>query len=946
MADKIIASDVIESDKIVEEIGRVDKALVSVLTTMKGVSNQSLSFKTQSEGNATLQKRVALEGKAGALIKERTRLETALTREQAKRTQAARVVNQNLQKERVAVSALNREAKEAAILTSKYTGAYQKLNLQRSQASKTLRDLVASEKASNEELEKAQANFDKLDAKVKKADSAVRDSTKNVGNYKSAFAGIKDVLTGLVGAFGIIEGLRLGISFTKDAIEMAKQAKGVEFAFERLGESGENAFNRVKAATRGALSDIDIKTAINEFDQFGLSVERVDTLFEFLAVSAAQTGKSVDELKSSLVEGLSKESKLRIDNLGISAGELNDELAKTPDFVDAVANIAERKLVNAGSILDDAGNSTEALNASVNNLTVSFGKLFENLKFFEVLIPFIDDYNNKLRLSGLYGSVVDKNLQEIEEKILGNETAYARLSATLLGSFSSAGRRINKLIVEEIDKRQEVIDKINEQQRAYVALNGSLAPLNKTQKEVVKGFNLKSPLRSVSFLNTEIDRLSDKLQEVSNRDEALEIQNSIEALEKEKEAILGSSQARETSSKIIEGTISYYEKLISTEKDFQTNEALTAEQIQNSNFKILEYQESIDKLINVKEKLNKVDAFSIGDSDSIQKDFDKITKPFEDAGFDASFDLDTSSAISELERYNEARKNGEEAYTKFLADQKDEQAEIVRGLFREFENLYGIDASAFSNLLDSKKNDFESYADAAGELNTLIFNFSEQKRQQDYEDAQNTLDKVLDDQTKSDEQKLAAQIEFDRKEYEIRRKSFEAQKAASITQIAIDTAVAIVKATAQTGVTAPLFIPAIVALGAIQAGIVASQKPPAFYKGTENAPEGWAWTDEKGAEIHTDKYGNIKDYGSDGGARLKWLESGDKIFTATKTKEVLNNTIYKGHEERLAYKSNSSINDNRLYNEVSQLRREMARYANKPNNFNVTAVVKQPITKY
>ena len=64
-----------------------------------------------------------------------------------------------------------------------------------------------------------------------------------------------------------------------------------------------------------------------------------------------------------------------------------------------------------------------------------------------------------------------------------------------------------------------------------------------------------------------------------------------------------------------------------------------------------------------------------------------------------------------------------------------------------------------------------------------------------------------------------------------------------------------------------------------------------FYKGTDNAPQGFAWVDEKGAEIHTDKHGNIKDLGSDGGARLKFLEQGDKIIPHEKSMELLNSSL-------------------------------------------------------
>src|SRR5690606_39728710 len=42
-----------------------------------------------------------------------------------------------------------------------------------------------------------------LDRKVRKADTAVGDFTKNVGNYKSAFSG----LSNLMGAFGVVGGI-------------------------------------------------------------------------------------------------------------------------------------------------------------------------------------------------------------------------------------------------------------------------------------------------------------------------------------------------------------------------------------------------------------------------------------------------------------------------------------------------------------------------------------------------------------------------------------------------------------------------------------------------------------------------------------------------------------------------------------------------------------------
>ena len=68
-------------------------------------------------------------------------------------------------------------------------------------------------------------------------------------------------------------------------------------------------------------------------------------------------------------------------NLGISAGELNEELEKTPDFVQAVANIAKREVAEAGDILDKAGNGAEKWSAAMENVQVAFGRFLSSGDF-------------------------------------------------------------------------------------------------------------------------------------------------------------------------------------------------------------------------------------------------------------------------------------------------------------------------------------------------------------------------------------------------------------------------------------------------------------------------------------------------------------------------------------------------------------------------------------
>jgi tape measure domain-containing protein len=116
---------------------------------------------------------------------------------------------------------------------------------------------------------------------------------------------------------------------------------------------------------------------------------------------------------------------------------------------------------------------------------------------------------------------------------------------------------------------------------------------------------------------------------------------------------------------------------------------------------------------------------------------------------------------------------------------------------------------------------------------------------------------------------------------EIANQEAKAKKEQTIFNIIMNTAQGVTSALASTkGLVMALVIGA---LGAAQLAMVASQNTPQYAKGRKGGKAELAITDERGAEIHTDKYGNIKDYGSDKGARYKWLAEGDKIYTAEET---------------------------------------------------------------
>ncbi len=136
--------------------------------------------------------------------------------------------------------------------------------------------------------------------------------------------------------------------------------------------------------------------------------------------------------------------------------------------------------------------------------------------------------------------------------------------------------------------------------------------------------------------------------------------------------------------------------------------------------------------------------------------------------------------------------------------------------------------------------------------------------------------------------KAKIEADFDKKKKALEIKEFKRKQKMTIANIAIDTAQAAMASWAKTGF--PWAAAAAIAMGAIQIGIVAAQKPPEYWTGTDNAEAGLAWSNERGAEIITDKNDRIKDFGDNKGARLTMMAKGDKVYTASETKKIMFNS--------------------------------------------------------
>ena len=176
---------------------------------------------------------------------EKTKQEVIKTRKAeldviAKEERAKNSVTKLTIEERVQNEANNRVIRQQVREQLGLVGAYEKMNKARTEAKNKLRDLIATEGVSIQEIKKAQKEFDVLAAKVKKADDATDDFTKNVGNYPTIgklAGGVKE----LFGAFGLAAGIGAAVSILKGAFNTIKEFdQGIADLAAITGASGKD----------------------------------------------------------------------------------------------------------------------------------------------------------------------------------------------------------------------------------------------------------------------------------------------------------------------------------------------------------------------------------------------------------------------------------------------------------------------------------------------------------------------------------------------------------------------------------------------------------------------------------------------------------------------------------------------------------------------------------
>lgn len=548
-----------------------------------------------------------------------------------------------------------------------------------------------------------------------------------------------------------------------------------------------------------------------------------------------------------------------------------------------------------------------------------------------------------------------ENLYNENRKYRNELEAQASEIVNVTGKFDEFGKKIDILT--------------NEQLEDFIRKNKGLL---KTLKDINEEFD-ENDFTSLDSLREKLKALRDAFGAADVESEQFQIlKKEIAELEDEIARLEGKRRKKRTeeNKKAIEGTIAYYDELIKQEKDFIQNTAKSTEEIKRAEQAIIQLNGQIDQLRDGLDKINKIeltiDPIGIQKTNNINDYRDRILKNLEGSGFDLQGPLD------ELERFNEARKNGEKAYTEFLKEEKEKQRDLSSRIFGElfgnFASYYNLDLSAFHDLLEGKKALEIDYAATISSISQSILQGKIANYDAEIRKNQETLDAILNDKNSSDKKKEQAQKEFDKREAELNKKKAQAQRDALLFQISIDTAQTVTKALlnayallsspATAALASNAFAQAAIAgaFGAAQLAFVASKPLPEFFKGKDlrNNFEGLATWGEKRKEVKIGSDGNIE------------VSPNRTTPLFVKKDDIIVPSISKFHKEienpnsdvakRLAKKVNTDISENRRLFAITNnsgidskaigqaVERAMMKYANQPHIWKgkVTVESKKP----
>ena len=466
--------------------------------------------------------------------------------------------------------------------------------------------------------------FVRLGLKSDEFSKGIKQSEGQLSSFKGVVGKIGGAIAGAFTVDKIVQ-------FTKEAYKLAGQAQGVYNAFSRLNRPG--LLNDLKEATRGTTDELKLMQTAVQANNFKIPLDQLATYLKFATNRAIETGESVDYLVQSIILGIGRKSPLILDNLGISASELREELAKTGDMGKAVGNIINKSMSEAGDAIETSAVKTQKLGAAWKDFMVAVGD------------------SGAVKSTG---NIITDTL-----------TSITRAMSDLIKSGKSWSAFIGSMLGGVLGPLGAIFGGAT---AAGSAITGQRSKQNKIDAEDASAAKLAKKWADSAATIEEVNILLNSARSDSIDLTAKETQAIIDALMEKKKQLKAQEQekiAREQTEKGIKAQIAALKELRALEANPEKRASYT-KQIQDLEAKLKNiYPEAEETKVKTK-------------VDQINDAIDKLRKKREDATKEAQIGIDAE--IEKLQTELDWINLTTEAYLKFLAIKSGETGNIAAGL--------------------------------------------------------------------------------------------------------------------------------------------------------------------------------------------------------------------------------------------------------------------------
>lgn len=787
--------------------------------------------------------------------------------------------------------------------------------------------------------------IEKLDRGIKKMDASMGVHGRNVGAYRGAIASAASSIAGWAAAYlsateaiGFVfnksldlDAIRAAMSVSLGSMEAVDQKMAqLRATAERLGVEYVVVAKSYKQFIGGAIaSQFPLEEAekvfmsvVNASSKMKLSSEQTEGALRALEQMISKGNVQAEELRGQLGERLPGAFAIAARAMGVTTKELNKMLENGQVLaVDLLPKLAKELDKTFGN---DITKKTEGLTAAWANFKSVFQiGVDENSNisaFFETVLKGITNISGTIlktvnstgwneffaRLTSNQAADVirglNTNLSAGQNTVKSSyafdptsaspdrvaveyntvATAYKNAAAALEAYKKGiAGKQLGKGGYTEMDDYKN-IQKYNSMLDLLGAKMGQLSVFMPKAAKATSGALTEvadSALTSVSAIQK---RISDLKKLDGSSTPGSEIDNRVKALQERLKNLRGTSQDAESALDSLRKKITKITEAL----QLQALAAIQANKAFKPDPETIRLLDKLQTQLGFAERGGRYDQLKPADvsKDSLRGISNTAGGPIQTpATLGGTIAANANSSREQMERIKEDM----EQNIRDAVDILRESNYVIGEAFGwEMGNMFDELADNLENFLTGAGNSFEDWAQTAAAAVSAIdeqIGAASEKRIEQFEREKDYKIKLAGDNKVAIE---AIEADSNKKILEERRKAARSAKIAAMFEIAINTAVAASKVVGQAGIFGLPLVPLVIGMGAVQLALVAAQPMPQFFKGTNNAPRGFAEVAEQGRELIIDKSGRarlINDHS------IYHMKGGEQVISNPNTEKILEN---------------------------------------------------------